>query len=824
MRISRESLIALIVAPPWLRTGTGRVIESQIAYYRDRGFATAFVGVPLNPYNVATAPLWAYQSDAAQELGADIATFAILDNPVNPKTLRRRIGHAFNRWTALDWIVDVGRCCRPPPALLSFLDNRAIAIFHVNHVFTMGFAQRLRQELGKSGYGPPLLLETHDVQSQILFDRKERNPWTGGLDDFDSLLHAEKALIKKADVLVHCSIDDLGFLVKEFPRTPQFLVLPHISDQFAKTVVHAQQIAPIDILLVGTGHHANSGAVEWFLTEVWPLIAARLYVLKIVGSVDDMFRHKRPDLYARFRECFLGPVADLAPYYRAARAVIAPMRSGGGISVKTIEAFALGMPFVGTSKAYRGIPKEPLKRHGIQSYDQPDTFAEALLRALSAEDDTGERGRQVYEELFSKESYYAARDKSIPLRLRNQEYPDPIISSALAEGSAGASPSKTTHDRDINLLVLGTSNCIGLTSFVKKTTNILGAPLTNLSVGGCSSTLGLYQIDKVNPVQRGIALIDFAINDNDAAWTLWGGDIGKSIIKDNLRTIISRLRSNNFFPLVILSPSRLADSSEPPVNALYRDFCASEQVNFIDLHALMLDAVGSGMEPSVLMRDDYHISCKTAEEVALFFASLVRRIHGTAGGSIRRSTPIVERRVIGATELFGPSALVSRHSSLRSAILGRLMPGEKIRIPLRQDERLRGVMINTGAPGGTVAFRSSNAEIVKSMTAYHDPRHRTRFESLLIDFAHPFLGGASGVTMEMLAPNAAATEHTVHGKPVSAECYGEVEIEGVLVTGRNNVQFDYDSPAYDWLPLDLQELKEAEVMIGRLCHGRKANC
>ena len=123
-----------------------------------------------------------------------------------------------------------------------------------------------------------------------------------------------------------------------------------------------------------------------------------------------MVRQRRPDLYDRFYEFFLGRVTDLAPYYRAARSVIAPMRSGGGISVKTIEAFALGMPFIGTAKAYRGFPAEPLSRHGIQSHDDPRAFADALLRALSGGDDTGKRGRAVYEELFSKETCYAARD------------------------------------------------------------------------------------------------------------------------------------------------------------------------------------------------------------------------------------------------------------------------------------------------------------------------------------------------------------------------------------------------------------------------------
>jgi hypothetical protein len=260
------------------------------------------------------------------------------------------------------------------------------------------------------GRGLPLLVETHDVQSQILSQRNECNPWTGHPDDFASLLRAEVALLRQADLLIHCSDEDHMFFSKQFPEKPQFLVRPSVDDAFIAAVARAQEIAPIDILMVAAEHHANAEAVEWFLVEIWPLIASRRYTVRIIGGVRDMVRRRRPDLYDQFCDIFLGRVTDLAPYYRAARSVIAPMRSGGGISVKTIEGFALGLPFIGAAKAYRGFPPRLLARHGIQTQDNPHAFSDALLRALSGHDDTGKRGRAVYEELFSKEKCYAARD------------------------------------------------------------------------------------------------------------------------------------------------------------------------------------------------------------------------------------------------------------------------------------------------------------------------------------------------------------------------------------------------------------------------------
>src|SRR5208282_1630992 len=116
-----------------------------------------------------------------------------------------------------------------------------------------------------------------------------------------------------------------------------------------------------------------------------------------------------------FRSCFVGQVADLAPYYRAARCVIAPMVSGSGISIKTIEALALGKPFVGSSKAYRGIPMEKIEAAGLRAYDDPQDFAAALEHALANEAEAGAKSLHAYDQLFSKQAAFASRDAALNL-------------------------------------------------------------------------------------------------------------------------------------------------------------------------------------------------------------------------------------------------------------------------------------------------------------------------------------------------------------------------------------------------------------------------
>jgi len=69
----------IIVAPPWPRSGTARVIQNQIQYYRERGFFTAFIGVPFLWYFVALGENTKELLEGIDELGADRSFTATLD-------------------------------------------------------------------------------------------------------------------------------------------------------------------------------------------------------------------------------------------------------------------------------------------------------------------------------------------------------------------------------------------------------------------------------------------------------------------------------------------------------------------------------------------------------------------------------------------------------------------------------------------------------------------------------------------------------------------------------------------------------------------------
>jgi glycosyltransferase involved in cell wall biosynthesis len=353
-----------------------------------------------------------------EKLGADRTALAPIDRwRFRAAKYTMRIKRVFCDVTALDWIVSTGNSAQAPRELIRALRESRVALVHVNHVFPLRFAKRLLRQVAPSSENTPVILETHDIQAHTFEERGHLNPWTRRFDSTQRLVETELSYLEEVKVLVHLSVDDFRFFQKHLPRQKHVLALPTIDESFVSAVRTASNTGacPIDLLFVGQRTGANCAAIEWFYEEVWPLIAEHRYNVKIVGQIEVKVRELLPALYQTHKASFVGSVEELAPYYRAARCVFAPMVSGTGISIKTIEALALGKPFVGTSKAYRGMPMERLVEAGLKAYDTPNEFADAIVNVLSEKNHLADAGRRAYEALFSKQAAYAARDRALSL-------------------------------------------------------------------------------------------------------------------------------------------------------------------------------------------------------------------------------------------------------------------------------------------------------------------------------------------------------------------------------------------------------------------------
>ena len=75
-----------------------------------------------------------------------------------------------------------------------------------------------------------------------------------------------------------------------------------------------------------------------------------------------------------------GYVADVTPYLAETAAFIVPLRAGGGMRVKALDAWAWGLPIVSTSLGMEGIACRP--GEDVWLADDAAAFAQAVVQLL----------------------------------------------------------------------------------------------------------------------------------------------------------------------------------------------------------------------------------------------------------------------------------------------------------------------------------------------------------------------------------------------------------------------------------------------------------
>jgi glycosyltransferase involved in cell wall biosynthesis len=125
-------------------------------------------------------------------------------------------------------------------------------------------------------------------------------------------------------------------------------------------------------------HRPNADAVRFFLDEVFPSIAEKSPNVEFLVAGRDVPR----DLLRRQGERikFLGFVEDMGEFLEQATVVVVPLRFGGGIKIKTLEAMAHGCAIVSTSIGVEEIG--PSDEKEILVSDAPHQFAASVLRLL----------------------------------------------------------------------------------------------------------------------------------------------------------------------------------------------------------------------------------------------------------------------------------------------------------------------------------------------------------------------------------------------------------------------------------------------------------
>ena len=145
----------------------------------------------------------------------------------------------------------------------------------------------------------------------------------------------------------------------------------------------------------------NRDALDWLLDAIWPALRRRMPEarLRVAGSGLDEARQ------ARVRQAgaeYRGAVDDVAALYAAADVVLIPLRFGGGLRIRLLEALACGRAIVATPVGIGGIEGRPGTHFAVA--DDPEGLAQAVAELLAHPEQAarlGAAGRRLVEERYA---------------------------------------------------------------------------------------------------------------------------------------------------------------------------------------------------------------------------------------------------------------------------------------------------------------------------------------------------------------------------------------------------------------------------------------
>lgn len=399
--------LCVILCPLWPNSGSANIFAAQVRAYQKMHFDVVLLAVAHDGSSV---------SHRTGDYNALIDRFTFSPSQrlyfTRPADgLKRFLSRGYWRWimtgrrSAMAIHADVATHSSIPAEFLRQLKTRPISVIHVNHCINMGLARRIKQSATGARTCPALIvLDTHDIQAERYLASGVDNPFTNQPDDGAALTRDEADLCSGADVLLHLTNRDHRHFCGMFPDGKNYIVRPTIKDE-PKQVNFTVEAPIIDFLYIGNQHGANRKSIEWFLTEVMPLLETSGLRVAIAGAVAHAVRQTNPALYAAHGSKWLGEVPSVAALYAISRFVIAPTVSASGTSIKLIEALAMGK-FIVTSgavePAFDGV--EGIGQAIIVAHDASQ-FANSMLALAARKQSVNHKGHSVYQRHFSNSRY-----------------------------------------------------------------------------------------------------------------------------------------------------------------------------------------------------------------------------------------------------------------------------------------------------------------------------------------------------------------------------------------------------------------------------------
>ncbi|UPG86531.1 glycosyltransferase [Luteibacter aegosomatis] len=241
----------------------------------------------------------------------------------------------------------------------------------------------------------------HDIHHQRLAEELKVLPSDETKAEMERFQQMEEALWTRMDAVYYPSNLETEFVKRwAADRGSQVnaLTIPLYAYEDVPADVEKNLPEREGILFVaGFGHPPNVDGAVWFVQSVLPHVRRAHPGVKVTlaGS------NPSPEVMALASEDVFvtGFLSDdvLTSLYRSARVAIAPLRFGGGMKGKVLEAMRHGLPLVTTSTGMQGLAKAA---DFVFANDEAIDFASSVLRLLDSDEEWVLRSKRSQEFLL----------------------------------------------------------------------------------------------------------------------------------------------------------------------------------------------------------------------------------------------------------------------------------------------------------------------------------------------------------------------------------------------------------------------------------------
>jgi glycosyltransferase involved in cell wall biosynthesis len=287
------------------------------------------------------------------------------------------------------------------------VSSQAVDVIHADQLTMAQFAFPLPV---RSGRKPFLVFDAHNAVWTITERMKENAAFYLKLPlilETKRIMEYEARIVRDFDATLAVTEPDRLALLnalhqQNFEGPVPISVIPIGVD--TRLIKPVQQVSDsLNILTMGTLYYPpNADGIRWFIQEVFPLIrqqvpAAKLTIIGKSPPKDFLKLAANPESGI----VTTGFVPNLDPYFAESAVTVVPVRAGGGMRVRILEAFARAVPVVTTTVGAEGIDARPGVEVSIA--DSPSEFASAVIRILQ-DKELRERlavnGRRLAEEKY----------------------------------------------------------------------------------------------------------------------------------------------------------------------------------------------------------------------------------------------------------------------------------------------------------------------------------------------------------------------------------------------------------------------------------------